>query len=118
MDFKSFRIAGRGFTVFDISPLTAERIIKSMNVTDVDSIKDCPECLKQIARGVSFAVVGSGLFSKTRSYFLYKKIKRKASFNELFEAYKLIIEMIPIDDITMIASVFKHFSSLISKDNE
>lgn len=118
MDFVSFRIAGKGFTVFKISPLTAERIILSTRGIDFDDIKDTTCCVKSMLRGISYAIVGSPIFSKIRAYFIYRRLKRGASFDEIFDAYQKVISMIPVNDLSEVASVFKQFSTLISKGNE
>lgn len=117
MEFVSFRISGKGFTVFKISPLTAERIIKSMSKTDVDGVKNTPLCIESMLRGIAYALAESSMFSGIKAYFIYRKLKRGASFEELFDAYQKIISMIPLGDLADVAIVFKKFSTLISKDN-
>lgn len=117
MDFISFRIAGKGYSIYKMSPLTATRI---MQAWDVKKEPDKSiECLAAMARSVALGISGSkSIFSKLKRIVLRRRFMKKASFEELFDAYNKTLKMIPLEDIVGIGAVMEQLSMSIAKDHE
>lgn len=113
MAYISIRIAKKSFTIFSMSPITATRILRLSVANPQDRKKD----IRSMAKCISLAIVGSSsVFSWVKRAFVYRRIMRKATFEELFSAYQCVIKMIPIEDIAVVSSAFQQLSQAISKD--
>lgn len=117
MNFTSFRISKRGYTVYKMSPITATRIMGAID------LKKKPDrnraCIKAMCKSIALAIAGSrNPFSKLRSWLLMQRFEKHASFDDLFRAYHNILCMLPLEDIAAVAAIMEQLSLTISKDRE
>lgn len=117
MDFISFRIAGRGYGIYRMSPRTAIRI---MQARDVEKEPDeSIGCLAAMCKSVALGISGSrNLFSELRCLYLKRRFSKRATLPELFDAYNKTLRMIPLEDMAGIGAVMEQLSASISKDHE
>ena len=114
-EFISIRIASKGYTVYKMSPMTATRI---MTARDVNKEPDKSEaCIAAMAHSVALAIVGSrNVFAGIRIWFLRRRIMRRASLPELFDAYNKTLAMLPIEDISQITAIMLGLAETIAKE--
>lgn len=115
LEFISIRIASKGYTVYKMSPMTATRI---MTARDVNKEPDKSEaCIAAMAHSVALAIVGSrNVFAGIRIWFLRRRIMRRASLPELFDAYNKTLAMLPIEDISQITAIMLGLAETIAKE--
>lgn len=118
MNFKNIRIAKKTYTIYEMTPLTAMRVIDSLHGIQLHELKDTSSHINTMATCISFGVSGSGLFSLFKAKEIKRRILKEANFNELFDALQSILKMIPSDDITTVASTLSQLYNLTTKDNE
>lgn len=117
MIFISFRIARKSYTIFKMSPHTATSIMKAIDVTKEPD--NSQACIAAMARSIALAIAGSrNIFSGIRMRLLQRRFMKKASFEEMFDAYHKTLLMIPLEDIAAVAGIMEQLSTTVSKDNE
>ena len=93
LDFISFRIAQKSYTIYKMSPRTTARIMAAL------------------------AVAGSkSIFADLKAWFICRRIMKRASFAELFDCYQKTLMMIPLEDISAVASVISGLAETVAKD--
>lgn len=113
--YKVLRLGGKGYTIFNPTPLTTKRVITTLRGVSIDELKEIPDGAELCARAISFAIAGSGMFSQLRSCILRRRLLRRASLDELIEALQAIISMIPANEFYTISLITNQFNKLISK---
>ena len=113
-DFISIRIASRGYTIYKMSPITAMRIMTARDVNkDPDESK---ACIATMAHSIALAIAGSrSIFVGIRIWFLRRRIMRRASLPELFDAYNKTLAMLPIEDISQVTAIMHGLAETIAK---
>ena len=90
LDFISFRIAQKSYTIYKMSPRTTARIMAARHIgKGSDGSKACIIC---------------------------RRIMKRASFAELFDCYQKTLMMIPLEDISAVASVISGLAETVAKD--
>lgn len=114
MKHKTLIISGKGYPVYAFTPLTTRRVITALRGLNVSELKDVPDGADIIAKTISLAITGSGLFSRLRSCFL-RRLLRRASLDELILALQEVVELIPANEFYTISLVTNQFNKLVSR---
>ena len=99
LDFISFRIAQKSYTIYKMSPRTTARIMAARHIgKGSDGSK---ACIVAMAHSIALAVAGSkSIFADLKAWFICRRIMKRASFAELFDCYQKTLMMIPLEDIS------------------
>lgn len=117
MDFISFRIAGKSYSIYGMSPLTAIRIMQARDIKK--ELDKSIGCLKAVTQSVALGISDSkNIFNILKRIVLRRKFLKKASLDELFDAYNKTLKMIPLEDMAGISAVMEQLSQSIAKDHE
>ena len=107
-DFISIRIARRGYTIFRMTAQTTSEILTARHINKEPD---------KMAHSVALAIVGSrNVFAGIRIWFLRRRIMRRASLPELFDAYNKTLAMLPIEDISQITAIMHGLAETIAKE--
>lgn len=72
-----------------------------------------------MAQSVALGIFGSkNIFNILKRIVLRRKFLKKASLDELFDAYNKTLKMIPLEDMAGISAVMEQLSQSIAKDHE
>lgn len=100
-----------------MSPLTATRIMRAIDVHK-EPDNNCT-CIRAMSYSIAAAIIGSrNVCSSLRIRLLQRRLLKRASFQELFNAYHKVLRMLPLEDIASIAAIMEQLSITISKDHE
>lgn len=113
--YRTLRITGKGYTVYGLTPLTVKRIVTTLRGLQVNELGDIPEGAEIMVKAVSYAVTGSGLFSRFRASLLSRRLLRRASQEECISALQVIVGMIPANEFYMISSITNQFNQFVSR---
>lgn len=115
LDFISFRIAQKSYTIYKMSPRTTARIMAARHIgKGSDGSK---ACIVAMAHSIALAVAGSkSIFADLKAWFICRRIMKRASFAELFDCYQKTLMMIPLEDISAVASVISGLAETVAKD--
>lgn len=113
--YKTLILSGKGYPVYAFTPLTTKRVITVLRGLKVDDLKDMPDGAEITCKAISYAVIGSSLFSRISSYFLYQRLLQRASLDELITALQAVVEMIPVNEFYTISLVTNQFNKLVSR---
>lgn len=113
--YKTLIISGKGYPVYAFTPLTTRRVITTLRGLNVAEVKDMPDGTYIASKAVSYAIVGSSIFSGLRSCFLCRKLLHRVPLDELITALQVVIEMIPANEFYTISLVTNQFNKLVSK---
>ena len=113
-DFISIRIARRGYTIYRMTPQTTAEIMTARHINKAPDKSEA--CIAAMAHSVALAIVGSrNVFAGIRIWFLRRRIMRRASLPELFDAYNKTLAMLPIEDISQITAIMLGLAETIAK---
>ena len=114
-DFISIRIARRGYTIYRMTPQTTAEIMTARHINKEPDKSEA--CIAAMAHSVALAIVGSrNVFAGIRIWFLRRRIMRRASLPELFDAYNKTLAMLPIEDISQITAIMLGLAETIAKE--
>ncbi len=114
-DFISIRIARRGYTIYRMTPQTTAEIMTARHINKAPDKSEA--CIAAMAHSVALAIVGSrNVFAGIRIWFLRRRIMRRASLPELFDAYNKTLAMLPIEDISQITAIMHGLAETIAKE--
>ena len=114
-DFISIRIARRGYTIYRMTPQTTAEIMTARHINKEPDKSEA--CIAAMAHSVALAIVGSrNVFAGIRIWFLRRRIMRRASLPELFDAYNKTLAMLPIEDISQITAIMHGLAETIAKE--
>ena len=109
------RIAQKSYTIYKMSPRTTARIMAARHIgKGSDGSK---ACIVAMAHSIALAVAGSkSIFADLKAWFICRRIMKRASFAELFDCYQKTLMMIPLEDISAVASVISGLAETVAKD--
>ena len=111
-DFISIRIARKGYTIYRMTPQTTAEIMTARHIN-----KEPDKSEAAMAHSVALAIVGSrNVFAGIRIWFLRRRIMRRASLPELFDAYNKTLAMLPIEDISQTTAIMLGLAETIAKE--
>lgn len=113
--YKTLILSGKGYPVYGFTPLTTKRVIIVLRGLNVSELKNVPDGAEITCKAISYAVIGSGFFSRIRSYLLCRRLLRRASLDDLIIALQVVIELVPANEFYTISLVTNQFNKLISK---
>ena len=114
-DFISIRIARKSYTIYKMTPKTTAEIMTARYINK-DSDKS-EACLSAMAYSIALAIIGSrNIFAGIRIWFLRRRIMRRASLPELFDAYNKTLAMLPIEDISQITAIMHSLAETMAKE--
>ena len=114
-DFISIRIARRGYTIYRMTPQTTAEIMTARHINKEPDKSEA--CIAAMAHSVALAIVGSrNVFAGIRIWFLRRRIMRRASLPELFDAYNKTLAMLPIEDISQTTAIMLGLAETIAKE--
>ena len=109
-DFISIRIAR-----YRMTPQTTAEIMTARHINKEPDKSEA--CIAAMAHSVALAIVGSrNVFAGIRIWFLRRRIMRRASLPELFDAYNKTLAMLPIEDISQITAIMHGLAETIAKE--
>lgn len=114
-DFISIRIARKGYTIYRMTPQTTAEIMTARHINKEPDKSEA--CIAAMAHSVALAIVGSrNVFAGIRIWFLRRRIMRRASLPELFDAYNKTLAMLPIEDISQTTAIMLGLAETIAKE--
>lgn len=113
--YRILRLSGRCYTIFSPTPLTAKRVITALRDVQISELGDVPDGAQLCARAISFAITGSGFFSRLRAFHVRRRLLRWATLDELVEGLQVVVEMIPANEFYTISLVTNQFNKLVSR---
>lgn len=118
MKFVNIRIAGKTYTVNEMTPLTSKRVMQSLKDVRIASVEDISMYQKKIIDAISFAISGTTPFAWIKRYHIRKRLLRRAKINEIFYAINCVLEIFPYADIFTSSASLDAFNNLMTQENE
>lgn len=115
MNHKIIRLASRSYVISSFTPKTVERIINALRSYDVKELKDIPSGIQILSEAISIAIAGCGIFGRFKAHLICRRIRHKASIENLIEATGCIIELIPASEFYTVTAITKQFQEIIVK---
>jgi hypothetical protein len=113
--YKTLILSGKGYPVYAFTPLTTKRVITALRGLNVSELKSMSDGAEITCKAISYAVTGSGIFSRIRSFLLYRRFIRRASLDELITALQTVIEMMPVNEYYTVSLITNQFNKLVSR---